>query len=159
MKQSTNKARRPAPDSPDYGQRVHISLRAAFSLINRSMKEGLYMPAYVTAFSIIEDRIFAMYVVAKRAVDGEQDVKRDYRVSLLKHTEYLAENKHIDKSLVKKIAKQFDLRNKRFHGAMWRLDEFTEKNTQDVIDMARLITDLRSAQRKKYGNGLRSQKM
>ena len=145
--------RRPPTDSPDYGKQVHINLKAVYNLIKKSTEQGLYMPAYVTAFSIVEDRLFAMYVVAKRVTDGVKDVKRDYRTSLLHCAEYLIENKHLEKSMKKKLEKQFELRNKRFHGAMWRLDEFSDKNTKDVVDLARSLTDLRQAQKRKFGNG------
>ena len=94
-----------------------------------------------------------MYVVAKRATEGVKDVKRNYKVSLLTYADYLVEHKHLDKSMKKTLEKQFDLRNKRFHGAMWRLDEFTEQNTQVVIDLAREMVDLRKAQKKKFGLG------
>ena len=83
------KSRKPHPDSQEYGKHVHLSLKAAFSLIKKSMNEGLYMPAYVTAFSIVEDRLFAMYVVAKRVSEGVKDVKRNYKDSLLKCADYL----------------------------------------------------------------------
>lgn len=118
------------------------------------MEQGLYMPAYVTAFSIVEDRLFAMYVVTKRIFEGVKDIKRDYRQSLLFCADYLAEHNQLERSMKKKLEKQFDLRNKRFHGAMWRLDEFTEANTRLVVDLAREMTDLRDFQRKKYGVGL-----
>ena len=144
---------RPHPDNPEYGRQVHINLKAAYSLIKNSMNQGLYIPAYVTAFSIIEDRLFAMYVVTKRVFDGVKDVNRDYRQSLLFCADYLIEHSQLERSMKKKLEKQFDLRNKRFHGAMWRLDEFTEKNTQIVVDLAREITDLRKRQAKKYGTG------
>jgi hypothetical protein len=153
------KSRKPHPNSLDYGKHVHMSLKAAFSLIKKSMNEGLYMPAYVTAFSIVEDRLFAMYVVGKRVTEGVKDVKRNYRDSLLKCADYLIEQKHLEKSMKKILEKQFDLRNKRFHGAMWRLDEFTEKNTQVVIDLARQMTDMRKFQKKKFGIGFVTKKI
>lgn len=156
-KESNPKSRRPSPDSPEYGKQVHINLKAAFSLIKKSMDQGLYMPAYVTAFSILEDRLFAMYVVAKRVKEGVKDVKRDYRSSLLHCAEYLIEHGHLEKSMKKKLEKQFDLRNRRFHGAMWRLDEFTEKNTQVVVDLAREMTDFRNKQKKRFGIGLKTE--
>ena len=147
------KSRRPTRDSEDYGSHVHIHLKAAFGLIKKCMKDGLYMPAYVTAFSIVEDRLFAMYVVAKRVTDGETEVRRNFRISLLENANYLIKNGHLEKSLKAILNRAFDLRNKRFHGAMWRLDEFNEENTTQIIDLARLLTDLRNKQRKKFGTG------
>lgn len=154
MNKLSTKSLRPSPKSHSYGKEVHIGLKAAFSLIKKSMNESLYMTAYVTAFSIVEDRLFAMYVVAKRTTEGVKDVRRDFRVSMLSYVDYLVENNHLEQSMKSSLKKQFDLRNKRFHGAMWRLHEFTEMNTQTVIDLARKMTDLRKAQKKRYGNGL-----
>lgn len=153
IKATNPQSRRPHPDNPEYGKQVHINLKAAYSLIKNSMSQGLYIPAYVTAFSIVEDRLFAMYVVTKRVFEGVKDVKRDYRQSLLFCADYLIDRSQLERSMKKKLEKQFDLRNKRFHGAMWRLDEFTEDNTQVVVDLAREFTDLRKRQAKKYGTG------
>jgi hypothetical protein len=147
------RSRRPKGDSEDYGSHVHIHLKAAFGLIKKCMKDGLYMPAYVTAFSIVEDRLFAMYVVARRVIDGETEVRRNFRISLLKNADYLIKNGHLEKSIKPILDLEFELRNKRFHGAMWRLDEFNEENTTKIIDLARLLTDLRNKQRKKFGAG------
>ena len=147
------KSRRPKRDAKDYGSHVHIHLKAAFGLIKKCMKDGLYMPAYVAAFSIVEDRLFAMYVVAKRVTDGETEVRRNFRISLLDNADYLIKNGHLEKSIKNILNLEFDLRNKRFHGAMWRLDEFNEENSTQIIDLARLLTDLRNKQSKKFGTG------
>ncbi len=112
------------------------------------------MPAYVTAFSIVEDRLFAMYVVAKRVVEGEMNVERNFRISLLEYADYLIKNEHLDRSIKATLKREFDLRNRRFHGAMWRLDEFNLENTTQIVNLARAMTDLRNKQRKKFGNGL-----
>jgi hypothetical protein len=149
------KSRRPIRDSEDYGTYVHIHLKAAFGLIKKCMKDELYMPAYVTAFSIVEDRLFAMYVVAKRVVDGEMNVERNFRISLLEYADYLIKNGHFEKSIKPVLKREFDLRNRRFHGAMWRLDEFNEHNTTQITDLARLLADLRTTQKKNFGLGFK----
>ena len=133
-KEPVLKSRRPKRDAEDYGSHVHIHLKAAFGLIKKCMKDELYIPAYVTAFSIVEDRLFAMYVVARRVTDGETEVRRDFRISLLENADYLIKNQHLEKSIKPILNRAFDLRNKRFHGAMWRLDEFNEENTTQIID-------------------------
>ncbi len=154
QKTASAKSRRPARDTADYGKHVHIHLKAAFGLIKKSMKDELFMPAYVTAFSIVEDRLFAIYVVAKRVVEGEMNVERNFRISLLEYADYLIKNEHLDRSIKATLKREFDLRNRRFHGAMWRLDEFNLENTTQIVNLARAMTDLRNKQRKKFGNGL-----
>ncbi len=115
------------------------------------MAEELYFAAYVIAFSIVEDRLFAMYAVCKKSVEGVQEVQRNYRSSLLDCVNYLIEKKHLEGHMKPVLEEQFDLRNKRFHGAMWRLDEFTKENTQIVVDLARKMTDLRTKQKQNLG--------
>jgi hypothetical protein len=113
------------------------------------------MPAYVTAFSIVEDRLFAMYVVARRVIEGDTHVERNFRISLLEYADYLIKHDHLEKSIKAILKREFDLRNRRFHGAMWRLDEFNAENTTQIVDLARQMTDLRNKQKKQFGTGLK----
>lgn len=141
------------PNSPDHGMRVHLNLKKAFNIINRSMNDNIYIPAYILAFSIVEDRLFAMYVVAKRVCEGAKEVKRDYRRSLLECARYLAKVGHLESEMIYRLTNEFNMRNKRFHGAMWRIDEFTQENTQSVIVLAKDILKARQKQKRKYGTG------
>jgi hypothetical protein len=145
-------SKRPTQDTAEDRHHVYLQLRNAFGLIKGCMSSGLFMPAYITAFSIIEDRIFAMYVVAKRAAK-EQDEPRDYNKSILKYSEQILSRNVIDKDTHEKLVVECGLRNKRVHGAMWRLDEYTKENTEKVVSLARRLTEFRKAQSKQHGIG------
>lgn len=145
-------AKRPTEDTAEARYRIFLHLRAAFGLIKSSMANELYMPAYVTAFSIIEDRIFAMYVVATR-VNKKTEVARDFGQSILVYARYLLKHDQIDIITLNKLIEECKLRNKRIHGAMWRLNEYNAENTQNVVDLARALTNFRKLQAKKHGIG------
>jgi hypothetical protein len=145
-------SKRPVEDTQEARYRIFQHLKSAFGLIKSSMANEFYMPAYVTAFSIIEDRIFAMYVVAFR-VNKEGETHRDFGKSILVYAKYLLKYKHIDDVTFTQLTKECDSRNKRIHGAMWRLNEYNEENTQKVVTLARVLTNFRKAQSKKHGTG------
>jgi hypothetical protein len=122
---ATPKNRRPTNDTPEDRYRIFLHLKAAFGLIKRSMENEFFMPAYVTAFSIIEDRIFAMYVVAKR-VANEPAEERNFRISILDYAKTLKAYGYIDAQTYTKLQDECKHRNKRVHGAMWRLVRIPE---------------------------------
>lgn len=144
---------RPTSDTAEARKQVHLNLRKAFSLINKSLKDEVFIAAYVTAFSIIEDRIFSMYVVAKRVETKEDVIQRNPRTPLINYINYLVSKKAITRDVAKKIEAETIRRNQLLHGAMWRLDEFTEEETKKVVTLAKEMNTLRTAQRKVYGVG------
>jgi hypothetical protein len=144
---------RPTNDTPESRKQVHLNLRKAFSLINKSIKDEIYIAAYVTAFSIIEDRVFSMFVVAKRVETRKKEIKKNPRVGFVVYVNYLSETKTIPKAIANKLISEADTRNKLLHGAMWRLDEFNKRTTDRVVNLAKELNILRTEQRKLYGIG------
>lgn len=144
---------RPIADTTEARMQIHLNLRKAFSLINKSLKDEIYIAAYVTAFSIIEDRVFSMYVVAKRVETGKRDIRKNPREGFKVYVDYLKEVKAIPTATVKKLYSEADTRNKLLHGAMWRLDDFNKRTTERAVALAKELNSLRTAQRKIYGIG------
>jgi hypothetical protein len=144
---------RPTDDTATARMDTHIHLRQAFSLINKSLKDEIYIATYVTAFSIVEDRVYAMYVVAKRIETDTIDIQREPRRGLVDYVEYLKEKQTIPATTASKICNEAGRRNKLLHGAMWNLKDFNKKNTERVVDLAKELNQLRADQRKKHGVG------
>jgi hypothetical protein len=144
---------RPIGDTVEARKQVHINLRKAFSLINKSINDEIYIAAYVTAFSIIEDRVFSMYVVAKRVETGEIAITKNPRDVMMKYINYLEKKKTIPLATAKKIEAEIKARNSLLHGAMWRLDEFDKEMADRALNLAKEINALRTAQRKEIGIG------
>jgi len=144
---------RPTDDTKEARMKTHVNLRKAFSLINKSMKDEIYIAAYVTAFSVIEDRVFAIYVVAKRVETGIIEIKKNPKETFKSYVDYLKDEKVITKLVAEKLLSEADTRNKLLHGAMWRLDEFTKRTTERAVNLAKEMNALRTAQRKIHGIG------
>jgi hypothetical protein len=140
-------------DSAKARMETHIHLRKAFSLIKKSLKDEIYIAAYVTAFSIVEDRVFAMYVVAKRIETNVIKIKKEPRTGIVDYVRYLKENKFISATTASRICNEAGRRNTLLHGAMWRLKDFNKKNTERVVALAKELNQLRTAQRKIHGVG------
>ena len=144
---------RPTGDTKEARQQVHINLRKAFSLINKSLKDEIYIAAYVTAYSIIEDRIFSMYVVGKRVETGVIQITKNPRDVMMKYVNYLERNNFITLVTANKIKDEIQARNNLLHGAMWRLDEFDKETAERALNLAKELNSLRKEQRKKFGIG------
>jgi hypothetical protein len=130
------------------------SFKEAYGSLKKLFEDEAYIAAYVIAFSIMEDRLTAMYVVAQRCNGiADTDILKGY-IPLSDKLKALLRLEHIEKHLYDDILKQANLRNQLFHAAMWRLEEFTEEAVASLIDVMKATDNARKAQKRKFGNGL-----
>ena len=134
-------------------QEKHIAFKNAFDTVTQCMDAKNYIGAYVIAFSLIEDRIRAMYVVWHRSTKDAALADKELRVTgFAKQINTLRKNAKnipmIEAALLLVEAKQ---RNQLLHDAMWNLSVFSEPVAQRAIALTRMVERLRRAQKKKYG--------
>lgn len=126
---------RPTDDSKESQRKKYEFHKKANGTLNYYMAEGNWLGAYVIAYSLLEDRLRAMYVVAQRDVHkviiNEEDIKAPYA----RLVGYLKKNNHLDKELAKKLHKANDNRNKLLHDAMWHIDAIVEDDIKKLKEL------------------------
>ena len=95
---------------------------------NRILKHHLnnenYMAAYIVAFSSLEDRLRAFYVVYLRDIKKMENYSEQVNKAITGIIFTLKDENLIERELAHLIATLADKRNKLLHEAMWRLDSF-----------------------------------
>ena len=111
---------RPIDDTKESQLKKYEFHRKANGTLNYYLEQGNYIGAYVIAYSLLEDRLRAMYVVVQRDVNNvvleEDDIKR----SLGSIIGFLNKNKYLTNDIAKQLHKANRLRNTLLHDAMWQ---------------------------------------
>jgi hypothetical protein len=119
---------RPIDDSKESQRKKYEFHKKANGTLNYYLEQGNWIGAYVIAYSLLEDRLRAMYVVVKRDIEGIELIKDDINVSLARIVGYLKKNGYLIKELAKQLHKANDLRNTLLHDAMWQIDVIKEEH-------------------------------
>jgi len=119
---------RPTDDSKESQRKKYEHHKKANGTLNYYLEQGNWIGAYVIAYSLLEDRLRAMYVVVKRDIEGIELIKDDINVSLARIVGYLKKNGYVIKELAKQLHKANDLRNTLLHDAMWQIDVIKEEH-------------------------------
>lgn len=119
----------------------------AFDEISEHKNNKNFLAAHVVAFSILEDRVTASYVLCFRAINklNPPNYQRLHKVPFKQFLDYLVGMGAIDEVLYESLCKAAHKRNELLHQAMWRLSAFNLKNVEDV---RKLINDTQKATRK-----------
>ena len=125
----------------------YLGFKKAFNTYKHHLENENYIAAYVIAFSILEDRVSAMYVIRLRQTQKKPDVWH----SFVKKLGILKANGDIDDSNYAEWKKAAMNRNSKIHAAMWRVDEFSKTDCEDVIKFARQADTARIKQKKELG--------
>jgi hypothetical protein len=120
-------------------QERYDKFRQAFGTYNCYFKAGNLIGAFVIAFSIFEDRLMALYMLAHEAKGLRKPTgfKR-----LFAKLEFLRSHEIIDCNQEKEWKEIANIRNQKLHSAMWNLDEFSKKDCQQIISQARIVDKL-----------------
>lgn len=132
-------------------QEKHIAFKVAFDTVTQCMDAKNYIGAYVIAFSLIEDRIGAMFVVWHKAINGIDPSDKSMRGSFAAKVGNLNKSGDISNEDASSLLEEAKLRNQLLHAAMWNLSVFSEPVVQRAIALTRMVERLRRAQKKKYG--------
>ena len=117
----------------------YMGFKAAFSTFNRYIESRNYIGAYVIAFSILEDRVSALFITRKN-IENENSKKC---VPFSKKLGYLLDHDDIDNRCYDNWLNCSGERNMKLHTAMWNLDEFQQNDCEKVIEHARTADKLR----------------
>lgn len=132
---------RPKDDTTESQLKKYEHHKKANNTLKHYLEEGNYIGAYVIAYSLLEDRVRAMYVVVQRDVHRVVYTSNDINAPFARIVDYLEKNSHLSKELAKQLYKANNNRNTLLHDAMWELDVFKEK---DVITVGKLRDEVSS---------------
>lgn len=129
-------------------QEKYISFKKAFGTYNHYLATGNYIGAFAIAFSILEDRVNALYFSRKTAIGEPRPKGFGTFCNKLK---YLQKHGDIDEQLLKDFNECANERNDKIHAAMWNIEEFREGDCRRIIECARKADKLRNQQKKRVG--------
>ena len=138
---------RPKDDTAESQRKKYEHHKKANSTLNYYLEQGNWIGAYVIAYSLLEDRLRAMYVVAQRDIHKVVTTDEDIKAPFARLVGYLKKNNHLEQEFASKLQKANDNRNKLLHDAMWELDVIKEKDVANVTnlknDLAKVVEKLK----------------
>jgi hypothetical protein len=132
-------------------QEKYIGFKKAFETITHYLEQDDLLAAYVIAFSLVEDRVRAMFVVWHRDTKKNEPTLRQVAASFSGHVDSLRKAGDISQSDAQMLLDEARIRNELLHSAMWNLEAFDKTATDRIIKAARCADKLRRAQKKKRG--------
>lgn len=136
-------------------QDKYVAFKTAFQTVNHYLDpdQENFLAAYVIAFSLIEDRVRAMYVVQHRSINGGMGpTPKQINASFANHVRLLQAADIIPQADSKLLLEEAKARNELLHAAMWNLNAFTRPSVEQVLHLARTVDKLRRAQKRLIGN-------
>ncbi|MCF8156231.1 MAG: hypothetical protein K9K35_09530 [Rhodoferax sp.] len=115
------------------------TFKRAFDNVAAYRNQENYLAAYVVTFSIIEDRLRALYVVWYRKKNNSDPTSRQINDSLVKLVNILANDQIISAELAADLKNEARRRNELMHAAMWNLDAFSNEAVEMALKTARNI--------------------
>lgn len=144
-------------DTPDGRAKKYLVHKNAHSTLKYSLATQNYVAAFLLAFSLLEDRVRAMFVVLKRDVNKEPVHEVEIRQRITDIFAYLHNEGAINSEQKNELRKLFRFRNKLAHSSMWHLHAFRYSDVQEAMSMHRKISNLterlkRQVKRRKNGD-------
>ena len=139
---------RPLDDSSDSQKYKYVAFRTAYGLVKHYEETQNYLAAYVIAFSILEDRVKAMYVICYRNTQNGEPTTKILEEGFRKLVSKLVHHQYICKALADELANEAEMRNQLLHTAMWKLDAFTPDTVTRIKSLVRLVEKLHKAKKK-----------
>ena len=146
---------RPTHDSVEAQKQKYEEFKKAYSTLKKLMADEAYIAAYVIAFSILEDRLIALYVVLLRRDEQREMTKGDRCIGFAKIVNMLVKAGNLEHKFGDELKAKARERNALFHATMWNLNNFTNENVKQLQDLVRRLDRARDKQRKLCGNGSR----
>lgn len=131
----------------DKKARYYAKMSARFKEWNAN---GNSLGAYVLAFSYLEDRLTAMYVVRQGQLGDTEPSPND---SIAEKTRLLLWSGDLDNKLAQSIFREAKKRNSIVHDAMWSESKYAGKAAERVFDVARQTDKARKRQRGRLERG------
>ena len=119
---------RPNNDLPASQHKKYEFHKKANGTLNYYLEQGNHIGAYVIAYSLLEDRLRAMYVVVQRDVNKTQPDLKDIKGSLAGIISRLTRDGYLPIELKGKLLRANMERNTLLHDAMWQIDIFKQDN-------------------------------
>ena len=130
-------------------QEKYVAFKTAYSTVSHYKSDKNFIAAYVVAFSLIEDRLHAMYVLWHQKTKGELPKNID-RIGFVKIVRQLKAIGDIPAPESELLIAEAHERNQMLHAAMWNLDTFKNESVMCVISLSRMLEKLRRNSIKKY---------
>lgn len=124
----------------------HISFKRAYETLSAYQNSGEYLAAYVVAFSIVEDRIRAMYAKRYLHDTGQEIPEKEYNQGLMRICSKLQKASDMTADEVAVIEKHAAERNRNLHAAMWRLDAVDSEIVKEAVELARKLEKIKARQ-------------
>lgn len=124
------------------------SFAQAFDTVQHYLTNDNFIAAYVVAFSILEDRIGALYTGSLQEKPVRGKAKRGRHQPMGEKLQLLVRRQVItttEKTTWLAIA---NARNQKLHAAMWHLDAFTADDVDAVLAAAQRASNLRKQQKR-----------
>ncbi|MCX7177978.1 MAG: hypothetical protein NTX56_04140 [Proteobacteria bacterium] len=131
-------------------QEKYIAFRRAHQTINECIRAENYIAAYVISFSLIEDRVNAMYVVWHRASKGQDPTAKDIRGSFTVKVRALKSATVLSAAETSLLLVEAKNRNDLLHQAMWNLNVFSSVIAERAVALTRVLEKARNSQKKRY---------
>jgi len=132
-------------------QDKYVAFKIAYQTITHYLVQDNFLAAYVVAFSLIEDRVRAMFVVWHRDAKKNEPTSKQIAAPFSNHIRQLqvaGDIPHGDANLLLEEAK---MRNELLHAAMWNLKTFDKTAVDRATKLTRSVEKMRRAQKKKRG--------
>lgn len=129
-------------------QEKYVTFKKAYEMIKHYESERNFIAAYVLAFSILEDRIKAMYVVSFRHKEKREPKQDALNEGFSKLVNKVHRTQFIKTELLDALKAEAKNRNDLLHAAMWKFDAFTPDAVSRVIQLVRIVDKILKAKKK-----------
>lgn len=126
---------RPTDDTKESQRKKYEHHKKANGTLNYYLEQGNFIGAYVIAYSLLEDRLRAMYVVVQRDINKTELVNEDVKRSVGGIIGNLQKKGYLTKETSKQLHKANESRNSLLHDAMWQIDVFKKEDVLKVKDL------------------------
>ena len=123
------------------GTQKQATFKRAYDTVGIYISQGNHLAAYVVTFSIIEDRVRALFVEWHRFKKSAEPTQKQINGPFSNIVTTLAKDNIIAPELSHELTEEAKRRNSLMHSAMWNLDAFTEEVISETLGLARDINN------------------
>jgi hypothetical protein len=117
------------------------TFRRAYDTVKTYKVQANYLAAYVITFSIIEDRLRALYVVWYRSKKNAEPSPKQINQPFTRLVNTLVADQTITAELNDELNNEAKQRNELLHAAMWNMDTFSNDIVEKAMKTARNINN------------------
>ena len=124
------------------GGEKHVAFKRAFSTIKIYQEQKNYLAAYVVTFSVIEDRLRALFVMWYRLQKSAEPTAKQIAGPFTKIVRTLQDGGDISNDFAKVLTEEAQKRNELLHAAMWNLEVFDDMSVRRALKIARELDSI-----------------